>query len=393
MFGRLPTRVDRYPGKMNHRLARDVAKRFVREGEVVLDPFCGSGALLTACAAPGRRLIGIDVNPLAVLLTRVKVHGFDAQALREGVEKLVSLAKEGNGRREVNWNNKEYWFTPAALRKFERLRHAATVLEPVVPSHEWSALLLCLAMTVRACSRADQRSPKPFISTAARAERKGKHYCPYRAVLRVLEALIGTHCEREACGFEGEVILDDVVRGGVLREFAADCVATSPPYLNAQDYFRNTKLELYVLEGLMPYRIEDLRGRFVGTERGELESELNGDDWMFVREFVDDFAVLEKQRPRLAVVVARYFRDMSIVFDGVAECTANGGKLVVVCGDNLVGGVRIDTSALLSRILEGRGFSLIESFADRIRDRMLAPQRKGHQGVIKEEIVSCYLKV
>ena len=393
MFGRLPTRVDRYPGKMNHRLARDVAKRFVGEGEIVLDPFCGSGALLAACAAPGRRLIGIDVNPVAVLLSRVRVHGFDARALREGVEGLVSLAKAGDGRREVDWNNKNYWFTPAVLRKFERLRHAATVLEPEVPWQEWSALLLCLAMAVRGCSRADQRSPKPFISATARSERKGRHYCPYRAVLRTLEDLIVAHCGCERGGVDAEIVLGDVVRGEVLRDISADCVATSPPYLNAQDYFRNTKLELYVLEGLMPYRIEDLRDRFVGTERGELESELGRDDWTFVREFVDDFAVLEKERRRLAAVVVRYFRDMSVVFDGVAECVADGGRLVVVCGDNLVGGVQIDTSSLLDRILEGRGFSLVESFADRIRDRMLAPRRKGHQGLIKEEIVSYYLKV
>ena len=393
MHGRLPTRIDRYPGKMNHRLAQDVAKRFVHEGGIVLDPFCGSGALLAACAAPGTRLIGIDVNPVAVLLSKVKLHGFDAKALREGVKELVSLAKDGNGRREVDWNNKSYWFTPATLLKFERLRHAATVLEPDVSWQEWSALLLCLAMAVRGCSRADQRSPKPFISAVARAERKGRHYCPYSAVLRMLEDLVVAHHGREGGGIDAEIILDDVVRGGALRDISADCVATSPPYLNAQDYFRNTKLELYVLEGLLPYRAEELRDRFVGTERGKLEGDLEEEDWSFVREFVDDFAVLEKQRRRLAAVVVRYFRDMSIVFDEVAKCVTKGGTMVVVCGDNLVGGVRIDTSAMLDRILERRGFSMVESFADRIRDRMLAPRRKGHQGVIKEEIVSSYLKV
>ena len=393
MFGRLPTRIDRYPGKMNHRLAQDVARRFVSESETVLDPFCGSGALLTACAAPGRRLIGVDVNPVAVLLSRVKVHGFDARTLRESVEDLVSLAKAGEEHREVDWNNKNYWFTPAVLRKFERLRYAAIELEPNVSWQEWSALLLCLAMAVRSCSRADQRSPKPFISLIARAERKGRHYCPYRAVFRTLEDLISAHCGREGVGDDAEIISGDVVREGVLNNISVDCVVTSPPYLNAQDYFRNSKLELYVLEGLMPYRIADLKDRFVGSERGALESELQADNWRFVREFVDNFDVLENQRRRLAAVVVKYFRDMSVVFDRVAECMRDGGRLVVVCGDNVVGGLPIETCSLLDRILEGRGFSLVETFADRIRDRMLAPRRKGHQGLIKEEIVSCYLKL
>lgn len=393
MSERLPTRVDRYPGKMNRRLAQDVAGRFVGESDTVLDPFCGSGALLAACAAPGRRLVGIDVNPVAVLLSRVKVHGFDSQVLREGVKQLVALAKAEDERRQVDWNNKNYWFTPAVLVKFERLRHAAKELEPNFSRHEWSALLLCMIMAVRSCSRADQRSPKPFISAIARAQRKGRHYCPYKAVLQILEDLISAHYNREGGECDAEIILGDVVRGGLLKGISADCVATSPPYLNAQDYFRNTKLELYVLEGLMPYRIADLRDRFVGTERGSLESGLEAADWKFLRESVDDFAVLEEERKRLAAVVVRYFRDMSVVFDGVAECVRDGGSLVVVCGDNLVGGVRIDTWSLLGQIIEARGFSLVESFADQIRDRTLAPRRKGHQGLIKEEIVSCYLKV
>jgi len=389
--GRVPMRVDRYPGKMNQRLAREVAKRFVEKSEIVLDPFCGSGALLSACAGPGKRLIGIDVNPVAVLLTRVKLHGFDSRVLRTAAEELVTLAKADEGLSEVQWANKNYWFTPAVVRKFEQLRYAAAVMAQNVPSREWSALLLCLVMAVRICSKADQRSPKPFISAIARAQRKGRHYCPFRAVLELLEDVIDAHGTQQGGTFKTDIILGDVVRGKVLNDVSVDCVATSPPYLNAQDYFRNTKLELYVLEGLMPYRIEDLRNRFVGTERGPLD-ELDEDNWKFAREFVRGFVTLEEQRRRLALVVVKYFRDMSVVVDQLADCVADGGRLVIVCGDNLVGGVRIVTSSLLNRILAERGFILVESFTDEIRDRMLAPRRKGHKGLIKEEIVSCYSK-
>ena len=339
---RLPSRVDRYPGKMNYRLAQSVAKRFVGDdSKTVLDPFCGSGASLAACASPGRRLIGVDVNPVAVLLSKVRMDGFDAQRLREGVGRLVTLAESGDRHREVEWANKEYWFTPKVLEKFERLRFAATEIEPELSRKEWTALLLCVAMAVRGCSRADQRSPKPFISTIARAERKGRHYCPYKAVLGVLEDLINAHVGRKRFHYEAEIICGDVVQGGVLKETSVDCVVTSPPYLNAQDYFRNAKLELYVLEGLMPFRVEDLKGRFVGTERGAIERELEECDWQFVREFIDDFGEVEHKQRRLAAVVAKYFRDMKLVFDRVRECLSTGGKLIVVCGDNLVGGFEL----------------------------------------------------
>lgn len=36
---------------------------FTKPGDVVLDPFCGSGTTLVACAKAGRRAIGVEVDP------------------------------------------------------------------------------------------------------------------------------------------------------------------------------------------------------------------------------------------------------------------------------------------------------------------------------------------
>ena len=66
------------------------------------------------------------------------------------------------------------------------------------------------------------------------------------------------------------------------------------------------------------------------------------------------------------------------------------GTLVVVCGDNLVGGIRIGTWKALNLILEDLGFEAFDRFEDRIRNRALAPQRKGHKGLIKQEVVSAF---
>lgn len=52
----------------------------VAPGTVVLDPFCGSGVPLSEAAALGATCIGLDVNPVAVELTRATLNPPDPDA-------------------------------------------------------------------------------------------------------------------------------------------------------------------------------------------------------------------------------------------------------------------------------------------------------------------------
>src|ERR671931_460207 len=42
-------------------------------GARILDPFCGSGSIMVGAAQQGRASVGIDVNPLAIFISRVKL--------------------------------------------------------------------------------------------------------------------------------------------------------------------------------------------------------------------------------------------------------------------------------------------------------------------------------
>jgi hypothetical protein len=169
-------------------------------------------------------------------------------------------------------------------------------------------------------------------------------------------------------------------------------VITSPPYINAQDYFRNFKLELYILEGVLPFTVEQVRKRFIGTDRGNL---LAGIPDAFISHnlvMLPELKQLASISRRLAAVVHRYLFDMTSAFGVIKTCLDPGGKLVLVCGDNLVGGIRIRTWEVLRAILQNQGFVVFDEFSDRIENRMLAPKRSGHKGLIKEEVVCAFYK-
>jgi hypothetical protein len=84
---------------------------------------------------------------------------------------------------------------------------------------------------------------------------------------------------------------------------------------------------------------------------------------------------------------------MGLAFDNIKRCIEPNGTIVLVCGDNLIGGVRIRTWHLLKEMLEERGFCLFDWFSDPIENRMLAPKRCGHKGLIKEEVVCAFKKL
>ena len=59
-----------YPTQKPLKLLERIVRAASREGDVVLDPFCGSGTTLVAAAKHGRAFVGSDRSPLAIATTK-----------------------------------------------------------------------------------------------------------------------------------------------------------------------------------------------------------------------------------------------------------------------------------------------------------------------------------
>jgi hypothetical protein len=386
---RLPGYLDRYPAKMVARLAEVLVAKYVSPRGRLLDPFCGSGAILAAAKSKDIEVCGLDISPYAVLLTNVKLNGFDKSAAHDLCTRWVTKARFSKRKLPIYWDEKNYWFTEATLEKYERLRYVGVKMD-LNGSREGQAALLAYALSIRRCSRADQRSPKPFISKSARERRYGRHFDPLKemfSLLHRLGELYGRRSENESQVRQINVASLDPAP---LKHATFSNVITSPPYINAQDYFRNSKLELHLLESLLPFVTDDVKNRFIGTERGPLLEFVPKSQQELYRTLLPQLLVMEQSHPRSAAVICRYLYDMSNSFDRIKTWLKRDGILVLVCGDNLVAGQAISTWRLLNQLLTMRGFKLFDSFGDHIDRRTLPPKRNGHKGLIKEEIVSAF---
>ena len=68
-----PERHPPIPGEVHPEIPRRLIEAYrPAEGFVLLDPFCGSGTTLSEAQRAGLPSIGIDLNPIAVMMSRVK---------------------------------------------------------------------------------------------------------------------------------------------------------------------------------------------------------------------------------------------------------------------------------------------------------------------------------
>ena len=118
----------------------------------VLDPMCGSGTTLLAAVERGHCAKGVDIDPLAVLMTRVWTTPIHAERLVTRAEKLARKASAMYWKRvDVPWIDSDeetrefvnYWF---AKEQREALRRLAILLSE--SNDPFDALRISLSRTI-----------------------------------------------------------------------------------------------------------------------------------------------------------------------------------------------------------------------------------------------------
>ncbi len=83
----------KYWSKKPYNIIRNFITKYTEEGEIVLDPFCGSGISITEAIITNRKAIGIDINPISIFITEQLINKIPPQKTLHEYEKLKSEVK------------------------------------------------------------------------------------------------------------------------------------------------------------------------------------------------------------------------------------------------------------------------------------------------------------
>ncbi len=126
----------KYWGKKPFNEISKFIEKYSMQGETVLDCFCGSGVTLIEALRLHRKCIGIDLNPIAIFLSKVSLTVADEKKIREEYQKLklnlkdkimslYSVDEEGKQTVVTHtiWNNGkpvEVWYATKSDKKIIR---------------------------------------------------------------------------------------------------------------------------------------------------------------------------------------------------------------------------------------------------------------------------------
>ena len=390
-----------FPARMAPGLALDVMAGCQKPLRV-LDPMSGSGTVVAVAHSKGHHAVGVDLDPLAVLISRVWTTTIDVAAAQNAAATVLeqarrifaSLRTRDGYPRNADPETREftrYWFDDYARRQLASL---ATAIERMqdTPIREalWCAFSRLIISKQSGASLAMDLSHSRPHRKFRRAPAK-----PFRKFLSAVER-VTTNCIDGRCRTVGPAaqVYEGDARNLDLRDRSIDIVITSPPYLNAIDYLRCSKFSL-VWMGYTVGELRRLRSSTVGTEVG-MDAREDGE----VQSILSALKLEPKLQARHEAMLTRYISDMQRAVGETARVLADDGRAVYVVGENTVRGTFIRNATIVETVANSAG---LRCTARRSRElpasrRYLPPPARQSERVtlgnrLRREVVLTFRKV
>ena len=288
-------------------------------GTSVLDPFVGSGTTIVEAQQAGFDSIGVDLNPIAILISKVKTQGCPigtGEALSVVVERALNDADDN----VPEIPRLDHWFRVDIQRALARLSRSIAQAEP-----QFSDILrLSLSSIIVRVSNQDSDTRYAAVDKNVTYDDVFRFFVKSaQAIMQNLPRAEGnTSARPETMLLQSDIL--EVTAKDIGRPVGL--VVTSPPYPNAYEYWLYHKYRMWWL-GFDPLSVKDseigARAHFFGGKRHTAQD---------------------------------FVRQMECLSGTLSDVVVPGGHVCVVVGRSRIHGVDIDNGNLIGTALGNNGF-------------------------------------
>jgi DNA modification methylase len=331
-----------YPAKFHATVPCMMLLEYAKPGYNVLDPFVGCGTTLVEALVHGCTATGVDIHPLAALISEVKTTCLTKEQMeqaRDVARWASSIANLRSGQVDLfqehhnvaslpvdipDFDNRDHWFYPESQLDLGILRAKILTVHPrVLRNFLWIAMSSIIVRSSRQDSETRYRAvDRPYRSGYA-----------LRAFSAKLIQMLSEHAEFTSAipaGVSVTVFNADIRHASFLKTGSFDLVITSPPYANSYDYYLYHKQRMNWIS--LDFRI---------AKNNEIGSRLQ----------------FSSQKAPISV----FIEDMKRAFSEIARAMSPKALCIVVQGDSRVAGVMHSGADMIEDIAKSAGLLVTET--------------------------------
>lgn len=361
----------RYPAKFIPQLARRCILENSDEGDLVIDPFCGCGTALVESLIHGRRSIGTDINPVAILISTAKTTPIDPEKLSKEKERLYQSIEKNQEHKQDKFNDRiVYWFPNEDIRlKLSSILHQINSVE----DKDLRTFFLCgFSQILKNCSIWLANSNKPT------RDFNKKQQDPIRTFRRQINSMERGNLKlysitRNKLLDDNKAVLSDA-RKIPTKDGSAKMIVTSPPYVTSYEYADLHQLTALWLE--YANSLTEFREGFIGSthkqdmDHNRIKSELS-------KKVIEDLALKSKKE---ALGAKNYFFEMQGCFEEMYRILQPEGKACIVIGNTKLKGVNILNAEIFTEIMNNVGFKTYRIIKRSVPSKILPQTRDSKTG-------------
>ena len=403
----------KYPAKFIPHIPKWAIGKYLNgnKNKNILDPFCGSGTTLVEGVLAGYNVIGVDIDPLSAMISKVKTTRIDEKELNKISVWLIKEVKaQKKGTFKPDCETIEHWFTKEAIKKLSAIRTLINQIPDKFGNTKkvkdiQDLLLICFSSIIRRVSNADDESQKTYVSHTKIKDPKEV----YKLFLFQLDLFV-----ERAIKFSATT--DSKAKNKIIHSSSSsslnkklngqqiDLAITSPPYIKAIDYIYNQMVELFWIGDLFQMQTQTKQNskkiEYIGNKQIS-KAEFNNYTPYNTKLSIDKldgklqqiYDTDKKNGHKHSYVTFKYFVEMEKHFIEMSKSLNKKIHYVMVIGDSNVSDVFIDTADFLVNIAERNGFRISNKWGYKIKNRFMRFDRKGRGGIIEIDWVLDFEKI